>query len=63
METPVGEHIRKLQERLSVLHMQAMENSRSLAERNQIEAEIRAADAALSHYKAALELEKKLSPD
>jgi len=62
METPVGEHIRKLEERLSVLNMHAMENSRSLAERNQIEAEIRAANAALSHYRAALELEKKLSP-
>jgi uncharacterized protein YigA (DUF484 family) len=63
MDIPVREHIRKLEERLTVLNMQAMENSRSLSERNQIEAEIRAATAALSHYKAALKLEKKLSPD
>ena len=31
-----------------------------LMERNRIEAEIRAANIALSHYKAALQLEKSL---
>ena len=63
MQTAVGEHIRNLEERLRVLNLQVMENSRSLPERNQIEAEIRAATLALSYYRAALELEKKLSPD
>ena len=63
MQTSVGEHVRRLEERLKVLNMQAMENSRSLPERNRIEAEIRAANSALEHYKAALELEKKFSPD
>jgi hypothetical protein len=61
MQTPVGEHIRKLEERLQVLNVQAMQNSRSLPERNEIEAEIRAVNLVLAHYKAALELEKQLS--
>jgi uncharacterized protein with PhoU and TrkA domain len=60
MKTPVGEHIRKLEERLELLNMQVMEN-RALAQRNQIESEIRAVNLALSHYRAALELEKDLS--
>ena len=44
-----------------LLNMQVMENRRALAERNQIESEIRAVNLALSHYRAALELEKDLS--
>ena len=60
METPVREHISKLEERLRALNMQVMENSRSREERNQIEAEIRAANLALAHYRAALELEKQV---
>ena len=62
MQTTVGEHIRKLQERLRVLSAQGMQNSRTLLERNRIEAEIRAVNLALACYKAALELKKKLSP-
>ena len=62
MQTPVGEHIRNLEKRLRVLGVRVMQNGRSLPERNEIEAEIRAVSLALSHYKAALELEKKLSP-
>jgi hypothetical protein len=61
MEKAVGEHIRKLEERLTLLSGQIMENSRNLEERNRIEAEIRAANLALSHYRTALELEKQLS--
>ena len=60
METPVGEHIRKLEERLKLLSAELMENRRNLAERNRIEAEIRAVNLALSHYRAALEAEKSL---
>jgi hypothetical protein len=61
METPVGEHIRRLEERLLQLNTQIMENSRDLAERNRIEAEIRAAHSAITHYQAALEAERKLA--
>ena len=61
MQTPLGEHIRKLEERLRVLNMQIMENTQTLNERNKIEAEIRAANLALTYYKAALELERSLS--
>jgi hypothetical protein len=61
METPVGEHIRRLEERLLQLHTQIMENSLDLAERNRIEAEIRAAHSAITHYQAALEAERKLA--
>ena len=61
MLIPVGEHIRKLEERLELLNMQIMESRRALAERNQIESEIRAVNLALSHYRAALEVEKDLS--
>jgi hypothetical protein len=53
MPIPVGEHVRKLEERLELLNVQIMENRRALAERNQIESEIRAV--------AALEVEKDLS--
>lgn len=63
MQTPVGEHIRKLEERLKVLNVEIMQNSRTLNDRNKIEAEIRAASLALTYYKAALELEKSLSPE
>jgi hypothetical protein len=62
MERPVGEHIRKLEERLKLLSAQVMENRRDLAERNRIEAEIRAANLALSYYRAALEAEKGVLP-
>jgi len=61
METPVGEHIRRLEDRLLQLNTQIMENSRDLAERNRIEAEIRAAHSAITHYQAALEAERKLA--
>jgi hypothetical protein len=61
METPVGEHIRRLEDRLLQLNTQIMENSRDLAERNRIEAEIRAAHSAIAHYQAALEAERKLA--
>ena len=62
MEKPIGEHIRKLEERLRLLSNEVMANRISLKERNQIEAEIRAVNIALSHYRAALELENTLPP-
>jgi hypothetical protein len=62
MQTPVGEHIRSLEEQLRVLNAEVMDNAKSRAERNQIEAEIRAVTLALSHYRAAIELERNLIP-
>lgn len=38
-----------------------MNHKRDLAERNRVEAEIRAVNLALSHYRAAPDLEKTLS--
>ena len=63
MEMPLGAHIRRIEKRLQVLSVQCMQNGRGLPERNRIEAEIRAANLALAHYKAALELEKQLSSE
>jgi hypothetical protein len=60
MERSVREHLQRLDERLQLLSQQIMENS-SLEERNKLEAEIRAANLAIAHYKAALELEQDLT--
>jgi hypothetical protein len=62
MEKSVREHLRTLDQRLQALSQQIMEN-RSLEERNKLEAEIRAANLAIAHYKAALELEQNLTAD
>jgi hypothetical protein len=59
MDLTVREHIRRLQERLLLLNQQIME-IRSREDRNKLEAEIRAVNLALQHYRSALELEKKL---
>jgi len=61
MDTPVGEHIRRLEERLLELNARIMENDRNLADRNRIEADIRAAHLAIAHYQAALNAEHKLT--
>jgi hypothetical protein len=60
MEVTLREHLQRLDERLESLSREIMEN-RTLEERNRIEAEIRAANLAIAHYKAALELERRLS--
>jgi hypothetical protein len=62
MQTPVGEHIRSLEEQLKLLNAEVMDNAKGRAERNRIEAEIRAVTLALSHYRAAIELERNLIP-
>jgi hypothetical protein len=59
MDRSVGEHIRRLEEQLQRLAESNMEN-KALAERNQIESEIRATTLALSHYRAALATEESL---
>jgi ABC-type protease/lipase transport system fused ATPase/permease subunit len=61
VDRPLKEHIAFLERHIQLLSHDIMENRRSLHERNRIEAEIRAAQAALAHYRAALELEQKLT--
>ena len=61
MDRPLSQHISYLEQRLWELHFQVMENARTQAERNQIEAEIRAALMALDYYRKALELEMQLT--
>jgi hypothetical protein len=61
MDTPVGEHIRRLENRLLELNVRFMENNVDLAGRNRIEADIRAAHLAIAHYEAALKAEHKLT--
>jgi len=60
MDFTLREHLRRLNERLQLLSREIME-SRSLQERNKIEAEIRAANLAIAHYQAALDQENRLS--
>jgi hypothetical protein len=55
----VGEHIRALEERLSTLSDQIMDEHNS-AKRNQLEAELRAVQSALTLYRSALEIENKV---
>lgn len=64
METTLKEHIHRLETRLNELSTQVMANRVTPAERNKIEAEIRAANLAINHYRTALKLEKSvLQPD
>ena len=60
MDKPLRDHIRLLEERINALSTKLMGNRLEQSEKNQLEAEIRAASLALSHYKTALELERTL---
>ena len=60
MDTPVRDHIRRLEWKIEALTEEVMRNRLDQSERNHIEAEIRAANLALSHYKSALEIEQRL---
>lgn len=51
----VRKHITRLESRIQRLNREAMENRASQEERNQLEAEIRAANSTLTHYRTALE--------
>ena len=59
MDLTVREHLRKLEQRLQLLSQEIMEN-RTRNDRNKLEAEIRAVNLAITHYRAALELEEGL---
>jgi hypothetical protein len=61
MDRPVREHLFALHERIQLLNHMLMENRLSLAERNHVEAEIRAAQLAIEYYRKALELEQQLA--
>jgi len=60
MERPLKDHISYLESRLQQLSRYVMENRRTQVERNKIESEIRAAELALTYYRKALELEKRV---
>ena len=59
MDITVGEHIAAIEARLNALASKLMDE-KDLSKRNVIESEIRAAEMALVHYRAALDLESKL---
>jgi hypothetical protein len=60
VERPLREHIRILEARLEALNAQIMRNRVTREESNQLEAEIRAVNLALNHYRAAIEIEQSL---
>jgi hypothetical protein len=59
MDVTVREHLQRLEQRLQALSQEIMEN-RPRGDRNKLEAEIRAVNLAITHYRAALELEESL---
>ena len=61
MNRTVSEHIRELEALIKQLNEEVMRDELTLADRNQIEAEIRVAQMALSHYRSAIELGMQLS--
>ena len=54
------EHIIELESRLKLLNEEIMHNSLSRVKRNEIEAEIRAVNLVLNHFRSALVLEREL---
>jgi hypothetical protein len=60
MDRTVRDHVTGLERRIRELNTEIMEK-KTLEERNRIEAEIRAAELALTYYRKALELEKQAS--
>ena len=61
MDRPIREHLISLGQRIQELNLQIMENRLTVDERNRIEAEIRAAQSAVEHYRKALEIENTLA--
>jgi hypothetical protein len=59
MDITVREHINRLESRIQRLNREIMDNRASKDERNRLEAEIRAATSALTHFRAALEIENQ----
>jgi hypothetical protein len=59
MDRTLREHITKLEQRVKFLSEQLMDTQDPTA-RNRMEADIRAANLALTHYRAALQVEESL---
>ena len=60
MQRTLREHILSLEQKTDALSSQLMQESDALR-RNQLEAELRAVQSALTHYRAAFEIESSLS--
>ena len=60
MEKPVRQHIAELQLRVQQLSREIMQNRKTREERNRVEAELRVAQQALTHYQQAIKLEVQL---
>jgi hypothetical protein len=61
MERRLKEHLAFLELQIQKLDQEIMQNSLTKAERNHLQSEIRAAELALSYYRKAFEIEKKLA--
>jgi hypothetical protein len=61
MDRSLREHVTDLQKRLSELNGKLMEDGPTLAERNEIESNIRATQLVLDYYLRGLQLERELS--
>ena len=59
MDRPVREHIAQLERLLEDIAYR-LQTTKDIAPRNRLEAEFRAANLALEHYRKALEIEKSL---
>jgi len=59
VDKTVGEHIRALEERLCKLSDRIMDETHT-GKRNQLEAELRAVQSAITLYRSALEIENKV---
>jgi len=59
MKQSVQQHLQKLEQRLTVISGSVMlEQDKS--KRNQLEAELRAIESAIAHYRSALEIESRV---
>jgi hypothetical protein len=61
VDKTLREHIGELEQRLKRLAAESMENRLNRTQRNRVEAEIRAVNLALTHFREALELERQLA--
>ena len=61
MDRTLRQHITHLEEHIRRLNDELMQPNRTQVERNSIQAEIRVAELALTHYRAALALESEIS--
>jgi len=60
MDKPLKQHITEPEKRVQHLSQEMMLNRKSREERNRLEAELRVAQQALSHYQQAITLEAQL---